>query len=329
SDQGEQQIFEAFQVEGTASGWIDEVLHRVKEHPRALFFVLSSFASVLLHDLKIDPFIVELAGSTSTGKTTALKVAASVWGTNQLVNEFNATKVSVERKAAFLNSFPLLLDDSRKADERLLQSFVYTFSGGRSKGRGSVGGSQREYTWRNIMLTTGEVSLNEYASKAGGAAARIVSLNDSPFENVDHTFLTELYKGLETQYGAIGLEFLKQYQARKKDLLPSFYQFKDFYMKKSQGNEVLTRLSLYYATVHYAGRLLKEFFQVDLNLELLDQLFDEIAEENKAIDKPKELLTEVLSYLDSNREGIYYDYAPKNIKAIYKFQTICLTPAFL
>ncbi|MCQ6307615.1 DUF927 domain-containing protein, partial [Bacillus cereus] len=103
-------------------------------------------------------------GSTSTGKTTALKVAASVWGTNQLVNEFNATKVSVERKAAFLNSFPLLLDDSRKADERLLQSFVYTFSGGRSKGRGSVGGSQREYTWRNIMLTTGEVSLNEYAS---------------------------------------------------------------------------------------------------------------------------------------------------------------------
>ncbi|MGQ7115791.1 hypothetical protein ACUOFC_63630, partial [Escherichia sp. TWPC-MK] len=30
-------------------------------------------------------------------------------------------------------------------------------------------------------------------------------------------------------------------------------------------------------------RLLKEFFQVDLNLELLDQLFDEIAEENKAI----------------------------------------------
>ncbi len=143
------------------------------------------------------------------------------------------------------------------------------------------------------------------------------------------THTPALYKGLETQHGAIGLAFLKQYQERKKELLPSFYQFKDFYMKKSQGNEVLTRLSLYYATVHYAGRLLKEFFQVDLNLELLDQLFDEIAEENKAIDKPKELLTEVLSYLDSNREGIYYDYAPKNIKAIYKFQTICLTPAFL
>lgn len=99
-------------------------------------------------------------------------------------------------------------------------------------------------------------------------------------------------------------------------------------MNKAQGNEVLTRLSLYYATVHYAGRLLKEFFKVSVDLEQLDKLFDEIAQENKAIDKPKELLNEILTYLDSNRDGIYYDYAPKNIKAIYKFSSICLTPSF-
>ncbi|WP_251563124.1 DUF927 domain-containing protein [Neobacillus cucumis] len=95
--------------------------------------VLSSFVSVLLNDLKIDPFIVDLASSTSQGKTTTLRIAANVWGTPQLVNEFNTTKVSVERKAAFLNSFPLIMDDTRKADERLLQSFVYNFSGGAPK----------------------------------------------------------------------------------------------------------------------------------------------------------------------------------------------------
>lgn len=110
---------------------------------------------------------MDLSSGTSKGKTSVLKVAASVWGTSELVNEFNATKVSIERKASFLNSFPLLMDDSRKADERLLQSIVYNFSGGKSKGRGSLSGSQRENTWKNIMLTTGEVSLNEYASKAG------------------------------------------------------------------------------------------------------------------------------------------------------------------
>lgn len=332
TDQGEKQLLEAFQVAGTVDDWIQKVFIRIKTHPRALFMVLASFASVLLHDLKIDPFIVDLASSTSQGKTTVLKVAASVWGTGQLVNEFNATKVSMERKAAFLNSFPLIMDDSRKADERLLQSFVYNFSGGRSKGRGSISGSQREFTWKNIMLTTGEVPLNEYAAKAGGAAARIISLNDSPFEEVGSHFFTNLYGDLEQNYGVIGLEFLKKYQEQKKELVPSFHKFKEHYLGKSQGNEVLTRLSLFYAAVHFAGRLLKDFFKINVDLHQLDQLFDDVAKENKAIDKPRQLLEEILQDLDSNRDSIYYDYQnypPKMIKAIYRGNILYLTPSYL
>lgn len=55
-----------------------------------------------------------------------------------------------------------------------------------------------------------------------------MSLNDSPFEGVDYIFFADLYKGLETNYGVIGLEFLKQYQVRKKELLPSFINLKIF-----------------------------------------------------------------------------------------------------
>ena len=86
-----------------------------KAHPKVLFYVLASFGSVILKDLKIEPFVVEIAGSTSQGKTTALHVARSVHGTEGLINEWNATKVAIERKAGFLNSFPLYMDDTRKA----------------------------------------------------------------------------------------------------------------------------------------------------------------------------------------------------------------------
>lgn len=329
NDQGEKQLLEAFQVSGTVDSWVEEIFNKIKGYPNALFFVLSSFASILLHDLKIDPFIVDLTSSTSKGKTTALKIAASVWGTGDFVNEFNATKVSVERKAAFLNSFPLLMDDSRKADEKLLQSFVYTFSGGKSKGRGSINGSQREQTWRNIMLTTGEVSLNEYASKAGGAAARIISLTDSPFSNINHKFFTEIYESLEKNHGVVGFEFLKKYLEKKDEYLPQFFRAKDHYLNKSQGNEVLTRLSLYYATVHFAGQLLRKLLNIDLDLKPLDKLFDEVALANKAIDKPKELLEELLIKLDSSRRDIFYNYPPNNIKALYKNDIVCLMPSFL
>jgi putative DNA primase/helicase len=330
SDEGEKQLLEAFMTSGNVEQWKEQVFAKVKNYPRALFLVLSSFASIVLHDLKVDPFVVDMASSTSQGKTTALRIAASVWGTQQLINEFNATKVSIERKAAFLNSFPLLLDDSRKADERILQSIVYTFSGGRSKGRGSLSGSQREFTWKNIMITTGEVSMTDYSAKAGGVAARVISLTSSPFEGADSSFFTELYQALEGNCGGVGLEFIRKYEQRKTELLPDFLRTKDHYMKKAYSNEVLTRLSLYYSTVHFTGKLLNLLLNLEIDLTLLDKLFDELAQENKAIDKPRQLLEELLQDLDADREAIYYEYRPKSIvKAIYKAGVLYLTPAYL
>ncbi|MGQ7173754.1 DUF927 domain-containing protein, partial [Escherichia sp. R-CC3] len=82
--------------------------NHVREHLQKTIRQRIRPAGALLHDLKIDPFIVELAGSTSTGKTTALKVAASVWGTNQLVNEFNVTKGNYSKMLPFVQHLPLL-----------------------------------------------------------------------------------------------------------------------------------------------------------------------------------------------------------------------------
>lgn len=331
NDIGEKQLLEAFETKGTAESWNTEVFERIKQHPKVLFMVLASFASVILRDLKVSPFIVDLSGSTSQGKTTALQVARSVWGTEELTNEWNATRVSIERKAGFLNSFPIYMDDTRKADERTLQSIVYQFSGGRSKGRGSLKGSQREATWNNILLSTGEVSLTDYAGKAGGAAARVIPLIDQPFENVDYQYFSLVYKAIDENYGAIGLEFLKKWQEQKEKLIPDFYRVKEHYMNKSKENEVLTRISMYYAAVHFAGFTLKNLFNLDLHLGVLDRLFDEIAGENKALDKPKELLEQILLKLDSTRRDIYYNtsFTPLEIKALYKYDTICLTPSFL
>lgn len=133
-DQGEKQLKDGFEVKGTSDTWKSEIFDRIKDQPKAVFMTLSSFASAIIKELGIKPFIVELSGTSSQGKTTTLEIASTVWGTNDLVNEWNATRVSIERKSAFLNSFPLLMDDTKKADERVLKQVIYNFSGGRSKG---------------------------------------------------------------------------------------------------------------------------------------------------------------------------------------------------
>lgn len=329
-DSGEQQYLEAFKVSGTSEKWIEEVFERIKDHPKVVLMVVASFTSVILKDLKLDPFIIDMAGVTSEGKTTALKIAASVWGTEHLVAEWNLTKVSAERKAAFLNSFPLLLDDTRKAKPEELKAFVYNFSGGRSKGRGSIGGSQAEVTWNNLLLSTGEDSLNSYAESAGGVAARVLPVNGLPFEDADYKFFNEIYVAIENNYGAIGLEFLKHWKDKKKVMLPRYQQFNDEFQEKAKDNKVISRISRHFAAIVYTGDLLNEFFGIDIDIRLLSYLFDEINQENKSTDKPMQLLENILTELDANREAISGKYETKiKMQAIYKDDTLFITPAYL
>ena len=94
---------------------------------------------------------------------------------------------------------------------------------------------------------------------------------------------------------------------------------------------MLSRLAGYYAAVHFAGSILKSKLGFDIDLKAISSLFDDIAEENKAIDKPMQFLEEILSDLDSSRQDIFYDYMPKIIKAIYKDKQrqLFLTPAYV
>lgn len=330
-DAGEQQMLEAFQQSGTTAEWFEYVFDPIKKHPKALLMLLSSFTSVIAHDLKLQPFIVDLSGATSLGKTSVLKTCASVWGTSFLMSEWNLTKTSGERKAAFLNGFPLLLDDSRKADTKQLQSFVYNFSGGRGKGRGSIVGSQTEATWCGALLSTGESSLNEYAEQAGGVAARIIAITGVPFENVDFEFFNELYISIEKYYGSVGLEFLVKWREKKEAISHHFAEYNGAFQKKARGNEVISRIARYYAAIVFTGKLLNEFFDAGIDLTALYLLFDELNDTNKSLDKPKQTLKYILDDLDADRNAIFRTngVAHKSIKAIYKDGTLYLLPRYL
>lgn len=331
---GDKQIIEAFQVEGTLETWKETVFERVKRHPKVLFLIFSSLASVILKDLGVDSFIVDLSGSTSQGKTTALQVARTVWGTKGLINEWNATRVSVERKAAFYNSFPLYMDDTRKADERILQSIVYQFSGGKSKGRGSLTGQQDESTWNNILISTGEISLTDFAEKAGGAVARIIPLVDEPFDQIEYMFFHRIYEAIGANYGAPGLAFIQRWQKRKKELIPGFEDVRERYAKKSAGDEVISRMSLFYAAVHFTAETACELLGLDVDLAILERLFDCIAGDTDGLNKPRELLEYFFSDLDRSRSEILYDEGfidkpPNRIKAIFHQGTVCLMTAYV
>lgn len=170
----------------------------------------ASFAGPLLWKTGALTFFVDLWGSTEAGKTTAAKIAISVWGhPDRLTSTFNATDVSLERTASLCHSIPLLIDEretKKDADKDGLTRTIYQLSMGRSKGRGTRGGGvERIREWRIPILTTGEAPLTGDYSKAG-AINRVVEIECRSMLFADPGAMMDLVR---ENYGYAGKEFVE------------------------------------------------------------------------------------------------------------------------
>lgn len=331
-EEGYKRLANAFKTKGTLQDYSDTVFNQIKDSPMTLMFMYASLGSILLHDFSVEAFIMDLSGKTSTGKTTALKIAGSAWGTDDLRSEWNTTKVNVERKASMMNSFPLIYDDTRKAPHHQLADIVYQFSGGRSKGRGNVHSIDVEKTWNNILISTGETSIVEYDNGKGGMGARVITLQDNPFN--DDVDLNALYDGLENNYGHLGLAFIEQYEKHKTEYKESFKGHTKLFVEKAGENEVMQRLGRPFALLQTSAEILNDIegFEHDL-YSTVQTSYESMKEINKSIDKPKQLLVEVLEELDASRRSIagpnYGEVLTGETKAVFNGPFLFVLPKFL
>lgn len=170
----------------------------------------ASFASVLIGPTKAMPFFVHLWGSTGTGKSVALMLAASVWANPEIgkyIKSFNSTAVAQETLAGTLYSLPLILDELQSIKDR--QSFdklIYELSEGSGRARGTVTGGLREtLTWKNCMITSGEQPITQDLS-GGGAKNRIIEIECKEKLLPD---LIGASKVIRENYGYAGREFVE------------------------------------------------------------------------------------------------------------------------
>ncbi|MGW7951577.1 DUF927 domain-containing protein [Staphylococcus xylosus] len=334
SDRGYQALIDAFETKGNIDDYIKGVFNPIKDNPMAMMMFYSSLGSVLLKDFDVDPFVSEISGRTSSGKTFILKICASVWGNRKLVTEWNATNVSVERMASFMNSFPLIKDDTRKADNPFrIPSIVYQFSGGQSKGRGNSDRSI-DYLepWNNIMLSSGEVAIPDIAPDKAGVAGRVITLQDDPFPNTDKTEFGDIAKAMENNHGLLGKLFIKQYKSDKNKYKASFESAVKYFIKQADGNEVMDRIARSFALLQTTGEMLNDIsgFEHDPYINV-NKAHTSMMKNNKNIDKPKQMLEELLEKLNANRGRIAYNkhhyHDNAELMAIYRYDfVLIMTP---
>jgi len=157
-----------FGMRGTLKGWQDEVAAPCTGNSRLLFAVSVSFAAPLLYLVGADGGGFHLRSNSSDGKTTALRVAASVCGGRDYLQTWRNTDNALESVALSHCDAPLLPDELAQIDPRAAGECVYMLANGQQKGRAQrMGGLRARASWRVLFLSAGEIGLAEHMGEVG------------------------------------------------------------------------------------------------------------------------------------------------------------------
>jgi putative DNA primase/helicase len=202
--QSASELVHAFRVAGTVEQWRAEIASRAIANSRLAFAISAAFGAALL-DLASEPSGgVNLQGKSRGGKSTALRVAGSVWGGGGVkgyVEQWRATSNALEGVAAMHCDVLLCLDEMGQVDGREAGEIAYSLANEAGKARATREGGQRStQSWRTLFLSTGEVSLVEKMQEAGqrARAGQEVRLVDVPADAGAGLGLFEELHGFET-----------------------------------------------------------------------------------------------------------------------------------
>lgn len=181
---GLEQLRDALAPRGSAREWCELVRDLAPRYPLALLAMFTAIAAPLLHLVERPGFILQLAGDSTGGKTTALRLAASAVGNpaegDGLLAGWNTSRVGVEQRAAYLHHLPMFLDEtSRCPDVREVARIVLDLCSGHGKVRGAIVGLRALPSWRLPLISTGNMQLATVTSDAG-LRARILDLPGAP-----------------------------------------------------------------------------------------------------------------------------------------------------
>ena len=228
-----------FCMAGTLEGWQASIGEWSLGNSRLMLALCASFAAPLLEIAGQESGGFNFTGQSSTGKTTALVAAGSVWGKGSssggYIQNWRATSNGLEGLAALHSDAALCLDEIGQAPGRTIIEAAYMLANGMGKARAFQDGSAKNVkSWRCMVLSTGEKGLAEKIAEEGGKvqAGQAVRLIDIPadagagmgiFEEIHRhesprAFADALKLAASTHYGHAARAFIFEIQNRHQNI---------------------------------------------------------------------------------------------------------------
>lgn len=256
---------------GTLEGWQQSISALAIGNPMLVLALSTAFSGPLLARLGMDSGGLHLIGDSSTGKTTALQAAASVWGGDSFRRSWRTTANGLEGTATLFNDGLLALDEISECDPRDVGEVVYMLGNGRGKQRASRSGAARSVNrWRTSVISTGERSIATCLAEAGQLvkAGQAVRLLDIPMQRpygawdclhqytTGPAFSDAIKRAVCANYGTAGRAFLEKLTRDPNDLAPALEGIKNKLLAQVRTNDGQpTRAAARLAVVALAGEL--------------------------------------------------------------------------
>ena len=155
---------------GTLKEWQDTVASYAEGNHLLMFAISAALSAPLLEIMGSESFGFHFVGDSSLGKSTLLKVAASVFGPpDEYPRTWRATDNALEATAAAHSDCLLVLDEIGQCDPRIIGETVYMLGNGQGKARANDRGGAKEiqHRWRLVFLSSGERTLLDHMADAG------------------------------------------------------------------------------------------------------------------------------------------------------------------
>ena len=174
-----------YRERGSLAEWQENIGRFCIDNSRLAFSVATAFAAVMLKIVGMNGAGFHIVGMSSTGKSTALIVAASVCGgggENGFIRRWRTTGNALESWALAHNNNLLPLDEISQVSAKEAAEIAYMLANGQGKGRaGKDGIAKQTHEWRLLFLSNGEISLEQKLKEDGqrymaGQGVRVIHI---------------------------------------------------------------------------------------------------------------------------------------------------------
>ena len=268
---------------GTLDGWVSAIksLHKLDDPSFVIFLLYAGFAGSILEKLGKKSLIIHMFGDSRDGKTVSMMFPASIYGYPDIHDgvfiRWKNTENFIIRQLEQRKNIPFFLDELSSELKLDIQSLVYQFEGGISKGKASKSNALRteiQRTWSTTIFSTGEPSFLKENSLTG-AMVRTWEFPGIPFREKNLPYVNYVKEALKENCGHAIEPFLKAFFNFEWEKIGLFYDSDNMSRIEASIRDQMQ-------SVYIAGIIAEEIFNFGFDPKIIvNNIFDELAKDKK------------------------------------------------